>query len=73
MTKTQVEVITSVQPRRWSRPEKGRIVVAALEPGAVLRRWRGQPRFIRVSYSGADRGCVVSRRALQMTRWHFLR
>ena len=36
MTKTQVEVITSVQRRRsWSRAEKERIVSAALEPGAV--------------------------------------
>jgi transposase len=36
MTKTQVEVITSVQRRRrWSRAEKEQIVAAALEPGAV--------------------------------------
>jgi len=36
MTKTQVEVITSVQRRRrWSRAEKERIVAAALEPGAI--------------------------------------
>src|SRR5262245_17570279 len=36
MTKTQVEVITSVQRRRrWSRAEKERIVAAALEPGVV--------------------------------------
>jgi transposase len=36
MTKTQVEVITSVQRRRrWSRGEKERIVAAAMEPGAV--------------------------------------
>jgi transposase len=36
MTKTQVEVITSVQRRRrWSRAEKERLVAAALEPGAV--------------------------------------
>ena len=36
MTKTQVEVITSVQRRRrWSRGEKERIVAAALEPGVV--------------------------------------
>ena len=35
MTKTQVEVITSVQRRRsWSRAEKERIVAAAMEPGA---------------------------------------
>jgi transposase len=35
MTKTQVEVITSVQRRRhWSRAEKERIVAASLEPGA---------------------------------------
>ena len=36
MTKTQVEVITSVQRRRrWPRVEKERIVAAAIEPGAV--------------------------------------
>jgi transposase len=57
MTKTQVEVITSVQRRRrWTRAEKERIVAAAMEPGAVasevargagihasqLFRWRQQ-------------------------------
>jgi transposase len=57
MTKTQVEVITSVQRRRrWSRSEKERIVTAAMEAGAVasevacaagihtsqLFRWRQQ-------------------------------
>jgi transposase len=57
MTKTQVEVITSVQRRRrWSRAEKERIVAAAIAPGAVasevaraagihasqLFRWRQQ-------------------------------
>jgi transposase len=36
MTKTQVEVITSVQRRRrWSRADKERLVAAAMEPGAV--------------------------------------
>jgi transposase len=36
MTKTQVEVITSVERRRrWSRAEKERIVAAAMEPGAI--------------------------------------
>jgi len=36
MTKTQVEVITSVERRRrWSRAEKERIIAAAMEPGAV--------------------------------------
>src|SRR5436190_12199025 len=58
MTKTQVEVITSVQRRRrWSRAEKERIVAAAMEPGAIaseiaraagihtsqMFRWRQQP------------------------------
>jgi transposase len=57
MTKTPVEVITSVERRRrWSRAEKERIVAAAIEPGAVasevaraagihvsqLFRWRQQ-------------------------------
>jgi transposase len=38
MTKTQVEVITSVQRRRsWSRAEKERIVAAAMEPGRRSR------------------------------------
>jgi transposase len=37
MTKTQVEVITSVERRRrWSRAEKERIVAASTEPGAVV-------------------------------------
>jgi len=35
MTKAQVEMITSVERRRWSRAEKERIVAAALEPSAV--------------------------------------
>ena len=36
MTKTQVEVITSVERRRrWSRAEKERIVAASMEPSAV--------------------------------------
>ena len=57
MTKTQVEVITSVERRRrWTRAEKERLVAAAIEPGAVaseiaraagiatsqLFRWRRQ-------------------------------
>ena len=57
MSKTHVEVITSVQRRRrWSRAEKERIVAAAMEPGAIasevarsagihnsqLFRWRRQ-------------------------------
>jgi hypothetical protein len=34
MTKAQIEVITSVQPRRrWSQAETGRIVATAMEPG----------------------------------------
>lgn len=36
MTKTQVEVITSVERRRrWSRAEKELLVAASIEPGAV--------------------------------------
>ena len=57
MTKTQVDIISSVRRRRrWSRAEKERIVAAAMEPGAVtsavareagiqasqLFRWRQQ-------------------------------
>jgi transposase len=45
MTKTQVEVITSVQRRRrWTAAEKERLVAASLEPGAsvsVLAREAG--------------------------------
>ena len=37
MTKTQVEVITSVERRRrWISAEKERLVAASLEPGAVV-------------------------------------
>ena len=37
MTKTEIEVITSAEPRRrWSAEEKRRIVAAAIEPGAVV-------------------------------------
>jgi transposase len=37
MTKTQVEVITSVQRRRrWTAAEKERLVAASLEPGATV-------------------------------------
>ena len=37
MTKTQVEVITSVERRRrWSAAEKERLVAASLEPGVVI-------------------------------------
>jgi transposase len=36
MTHASVEVITSVQRRRyWSRAEKERLVAASLEPGAI--------------------------------------
>ena len=43
MTKTQVEVITSVERRRrWSRAEKERIVAAAMEPGAVASAVAGE-------------------------------
>ena len=37
MTSTQVEVITSVERRRrWSQADKERLVVASLEPGAMV-------------------------------------
>lgn len=37
MSKTQVEVITSVERRRrWSSAEKERLVAASLEPGVVV-------------------------------------
>ena len=46
MSKTQVEVITSVQRRRrWAISEKERIVAVALEPGAVAWKWREPPAF----------------------------
>ena len=72
MTKTQVEVITSVQRRRsWSRAEKERIVAAAMEPGAVasevaraagihtsqLFRWRQQLCERLASSGGIQSGC----------------
>jgi transposase len=37
MTSAQVEVITSVERRRrWSQADKERLVVASLEPGAMV-------------------------------------
>src|SRR5262245_41819239 len=43
MTKTQVEIVTSVrQRRRWSRAEKERIVAAAMEPGDVASAVGGE-------------------------------
>ena len=37
MTRSQIEVISSLRRRRrWSRAEKERIVAAAMEPGAVV-------------------------------------
>ena len=37
MTKSQIEVITSVERRRrWTAAEKERLVAASLEPGAVM-------------------------------------
>jgi transposase len=37
MTSTQVEVITSVERRpRWSQTEKERLVLASLQPGAMV-------------------------------------
>ena len=78
MTKTQVEVITSVQRRRrWSRAEKERIVAAAIEPGAVasevaraagihasqLFRWRQ-----RALWPGASRSRYFRRLRLRLDR-----
>jgi transposase len=37
MTKSQIEVITSVERRRrWTAAEKERLVAASLEPGAAV-------------------------------------
>ena len=38
----------------------------------MLRKWRGQPEFIRASCSGGDKSCVDRRRALGRARLHFL-
>ena len=72
MTKTQVEVITSVQRRRrWLRAEKERIVAAAIAPGAVasevareagihasqLFRWRQE--LCRPTQAAAEFSAVV--------------
>jgi len=63
MTKTQVEVITSVQRRRrWSRAEKERIVAAALEPGVWLQKLRVKPGYTRASCSGGDNSFANGRR-----------
>jgi transposase len=54
MTKSQVEVITSVQRRRrWPRAEKERIVAAALEPGGAAGRGCGR--------EGRSRGTSVQK------------
>ena len=48
MTKTQVEVVTSVQRRRrWTPADKERIVAASLEPGAALQKTREGHREVR--------------------------
>ncbi len=53
MTKTQGEVITSVQcRRRWSGLKKGQIVAVALEPGAVVSRTRAPARPRRRNVAG---------------------
>jgi transposase-like protein len=62
MTKTQVEVITSVERRRrWSRAEKERIVAAATEPGAVASAVAREAGSMRASCIGGGRSCVVRR------------
>jgi hypothetical protein len=74
MTKTQVEVITSVERRRrWSRAENERIVAAAMEPGAVASAGGdGAERRLskRISRLGLRR--PVHSRALPIF-WHYVR
>ena len=57
MTSTQVEVITSVERRRrWSQADKERLVVASLEPGAMvsaIARGSGDPSDAIVSMATA--------------------
>ena len=78
MTKSQIEVITSVERRRrWTAAEKERLVAASLEPGAVVSALARE--FIRancmrggVIYAG--RALAVRRRILRqygspLTRW----
>ena len=56
MTKTQVEVITSVQRRRrWSRAEKERLVAAALEPGMVASEVAREAGIHTSQSSGSER------------------
>ena len=63
MTKTQLEVITSVQRRRrWSRAEKERIVAAALEPGVVASKLRAKPGSTRANSSDGGNSSVSGRR-----------
>ena len=63
MTKTQVEVITSVQRRRsWSRAEKERIVAAAMEPGAVASRSPARLGSIPANYFAGASSSVSGRK-----------
>jgi transposase-like protein len=56
MTKSAVEVITSVQRRRrWNAAEKERLVAATLEPGARSRSSIVSSKALR--NEGAHRGC----------------
>ena len=63
MTKTQVEVITSVQRRRtWSRAEKERIVAAAMEPGAALPKSPARLGSIPANYFAGASSSVSGRK-----------
>src|SRR5262249_49236369 len=70
MSKTQVEVITSVQRRRrWAISEKERIVAAALEPGAGAAEGGGAA-GIHVSqlFRGRQQLCGAERAAPRFAR-----
>jgi transposase len=55
MSKTAIEVITSVQRRRrWSAEEKERLVAASLEPGIGCPRWLAKLGFIQANCMGGD-------------------
>jgi transposase-like protein len=65
MTKTQVEVITSVQRRRrWSRAEKERIVAAALGPGVVASEVAREAGIHTSQLSGGGNSFASGRRRL---------
>jgi transposase-like protein len=63
VTKTQVEVITSVERRRrWSSAEKERLVAASLEPGAVVSALAREAGLHPSSCTNGGTSCVRSKK-----------